>query len=29
LGGYMETKKAYDQNKLITYGDFWLFVQVQ
>jgi hypothetical protein len=22
LGGYMETKKAYDQNKLITYGDF-------
>jgi len=22
LGGYMEAKKAYDQNKIITYGDF-------
>ena len=22
VGGYTETKKAYDQSKLVTYGDF-------
>jgi glutaredoxin len=22
IGGYTETKKAYDQSKLVTYGDF-------